>query len=816
LYCRCLVFIHNHFTNTKMLRNFLNIAFRHYSKNKLSFFISITGFAIGLACAFLVFIYLYYEFSYESVFKDQDRSYRLGVTSKMEERSTEFATMLPAVGPALKNALPDLEEVVRVVNDHPKSYIRETSSAQNMRAENMLLAESNFFSLFDFKIKQGSLSNFSEPGMIVLTEALSERLFGNSSPVGKIVIMNENTTKPLTVVAVIERPANNTHLKFDGLISWKTSLGNETVWDDAYAYTYIKLTAGSDIKIVSRKIIEYIANNPFIKKVEKSLNTTLVVDIMPIKDIHLYSHRFNELSDSNNPDLLYMLLTIGIFFVVCSAFNYINLAVADSMLRMKEVGMRKVFGAQPDQIRSQFFIESLVVVIISVLMAFLVSVVLLGKFSELVGQELKIGLLVQWKLIVIFLLIILIVALVSGGYPSFYISRLSPANVFSRKRQMPKVGKMTVRKLLVVLQFVISTTVIACTIIVVQQLSFVSNVDIGFDKDKIIYFDVPGKQASDFLKQQLSSDLRVKSVASSSYSPQEALNDEYSIELEDGAAKVFNVGRMFIDYSFLDLMGMKVEKGRNFSPEFGADSSSTFIVNEALVNFARWKNPIGKQISAVNFEKSGSVIGVVKDASLFSLHRKNAPMVISLNTIPNADAQYFFLKYNTSNVNELIEKIRGYFKQNFGGLPFDYSFLDQSYDRLYKSDERYKKVVLIGSFVMIFISCLGLYGLSSFVAEKRKGEIGLRKVLGASVGNIAKLHMTEFFWLALIGGAIAWPISYYASWKWLQTFTIRVDIDPVVLILSTMLTILAVIATTAYHSIRLAKINPVDTIRDAA
>ncbi len=795
-----------------MFKKNLRIAFRNFAKHKLSFFLTVIGFAVGLACSLLIFIYVCYEFSYESVFKDKNKIYRLGVTSKMADRSTEFATALPGLGPALKSSLPDIQEVVRIVNDNPKAYIRTAGSTQDLVAENILFAEPGFFQLFNFNIKEGKIDDFSHPNQIILTEALAAKLFDDQNPIGQMVIMNENRTKPLTVAAVIKGPPTNTHLKFDALVSWSTSLKQENVWDDAYAYTYFKILPDSKIDDVKRKITQFVQNNELIKSAQNKLNTTVVADVMAIKDIHLYSHRFNELSDGNSPDLLFMLLTIGIFFIICSGFNYVNIAIANSTYRSKEVGIRKVFGALAYQIRNQFFSESFIVVLISVAIALLIAILSLGKFSELVGQHLNVGIVSEPKFVLCFICMIIVIALISGGYPSFYISALKPVSILNKKSLSG--GKLLIRKFLIVLQFVISTTVVGCTIIVLQQGKLIANADLGFDNQKILYFDVPGKSASDFLKQQFANEPGITSVSTSSYSPQNALNDEYSLEQENGGMQVFNVGRMFFDDSFVSLMNMRILQGRNFSPDFGSDSSSAFLVNEAMVAFSGWKKPLGKKINAVNFKKAGVVIGVIKDASLFSLHHKNAPMVISTSTDPHADGQAFFIKYNTSNVSGLIEKIKGYYKNNFGGIPFEYSFLDESYNRLYKSDERYKKIVLIGSFIMICISCLGLYGLSGFIAQKRKNEIGVRKILGASVYRIAVLYVKEFFILAVIGGIIAWPLFYYASMKWLQTFTLRIEIKPTIAVLSTFITILAVIITTLYHSVRLARVNPVDTIRE--
>lgn len=799
-----------------MLRNILHIAYRNFMRNKFSLFITIFGFAMGITCSLLLFMYLYNEYSFESMHKQRDRIYRLALTSQMDNKSTEFATTLPGLGPALQRAIPDIEKVVRIVNEFPKGYLRVDNNP-NIKGENLLVIEPAFFDLFDFRFIAGDAAGMKNPNEIVLSEAMANRLFGSTQVAGKTVFLNNDRTKPLKVAGVVEGPPTNTHLRFDALMSWSTWLKEEEVWNDAYAYTYMLISPNARIEEVKQKIDKFVRENKFIAEVERALNARARTDIQPLADIHFHSHRYNELSENNSPGLLYIFLTIAIFFLLCSAFNYINIAIANSATRLKEIGMKKVFGAVKNQLRLQFFMESFLVVFISVVLAIVMTLLLLPGFAKLIGQQLELSMLNQPRFILLLLAIIVFVALVSGSYPSLYLASFSPVSLFNKKGTSTggKGGLLSVRKVLIVIQLIISTGIIACTIIVVSQLKHVTKADIGFDKKNIVFFKVPVPAMLSLIKQQLAAEPEIVSMAASTYSPQRSSSDEYSVEQKDGSMAVYNLQKMHFDYAFADLMQMPIEKGRNFNRDFGSDYNNAFLVNEAMVKFFGWDDPIGKKINGVNIKKSGTIVGVVKDASLFSLHNKIAPMIMNLSADPVYDGEALFIRYKTTNIHGLIGKIKKRFDAAFNGeVPFEYSFLDESYDRLYRSDERYRQIILIGAFVMIFVSCLGLYGLSSFIANRRRTEIGVRKVLGASLYQIASLHIRQFFWLALIGGVLAWPLSYYVSWKWLQTFTIRIDIQFWVFLLSTLATILAVVATTAFHASRLSKVNPVDAIRE--
>ncbi|MEZ2338351.1 ABC transporter permease [Mucilaginibacter sp. RCC_168] len=793
-----------------MLRNYLKIFYRANKKSKLSFFITVLGFAIGLASTLLIFIYVYYEYSYESMYSKKDRIYRISATSQMQDKSIEFAANVPALAPALNAAIPEIEKTVRINKIFFNGSVKARDS-ENIRVDNLLLADSTFFDVFDFHFIEGGAEAFKEPGMIVLTASLAGKIFGNKKAVDQTLYLNDKL--PLKVGAVIEDPPGNTHLKFEGLVSWATS-PEENVWNDAHSYTYLLVNKKASVEVLKKKIDNFMRSNGFIASVEQSLGTKFICDIQKISDIHLHSNRHNELSENGSEDLLFILISIALFFLLISIFNYINISIATSLTRIKEIGVRKVFGSSANRIRIQFFVESFVIIIISFFIAFILVLLTLHVFNILIEQHLNFGILTDGKFLLLTFSLILFITIIAGSYTAFYLSSLNATSALNKKALSVGNSGISLRKILIVLQLTISTGVLICTILVINQLNYIINADIGFEKKNILVVEMPNYDNLPFLKQALSGEKEIVGLSLCDYAPSKSFNDEYNVESGDGSMRIYNFPRMTFDNSFVDLARLKIIKGRNFDPSFSSDSSSSFLVNESTVRFFGWKNAIGKKIEAKNYDKKGVVIGVVRDASFYSLHQKNGPLIISCFSPENGSSESLFIKYKTDNFSGFVLKVKRHFREAFGNIPFRYYTLDSAYDNLYRSDTRYKRVITLGAFFMLIVSSLGLYGLSSFVAARNRAQIGIRKVLGATVHQIAVLHIKNFFFLALIGCLISWPISYYASWKWLQTFTARVSISWWMFALSTVICLLVVIITTAYHAIKVSKINPADTIRE--
>lgn len=792
-----------------MFRNILKTFYRNLFKDKLSFLITVFGFVAGICSALLLFCYVYYEYNYESVHEKRKQIYRVELTTITDGKPMEFAPAVSPLGPYLKSAIPEIENFSRVNVLFSRGVFR-TGDKPNVSAGNVLLVDSSFFDLFTFSFKEGGAEALRSPGQVVITASLARSLFGNEDCLGKLVIFN--ISRPLKVGAVVKDPVN-THLKFQALISWMT-MPDEEVWDDAHSYTYLLLNKNADPGIIRKKISEVTAGSQVLAAAQKKLNAKFEFPLTPLTDIHLYSHRHNELSENNSADLLYILLSIAIFLVLISCFNYINIAVSTSMTRSKEIAVRKVFGAAGSQIAGQFFVETFVIVLFSFIVSIIAVVLLLDRFSALMEQQFDWALLFNKRFILTIGGMVLFVALLSGSYPSFYLSLLNPTSIFNTKVAKISGGHLSIRKVLIVLQLIISTGVIACTGIAISQLKYITELDIGFDKERIVYFDIPYPDRISYLKDELRKSPSIEAVALGDYSPLYPHSDEYTVEQKDGSMGVFNLQRMSFGYSFVDMMKMKIVKGRNFDQEFRTDDSSAFIVNEAAIKLFGWDNPIGKNISAINYKKKGAVVGVMKDATLFSLHRKGEPLVIELATDENYNNTAFFVKYNTDKIDKLITTLKEGYRKAFGDIPFEYKFLDDEYDKLYKTDQRYKKIISYGSIIMILISSLGLYGLSTFIASKSRNESGVRKVLGASVFQIATLHIKNFFMLSVIGSLIALPIVYYFSWKWLQTFSMRISINFWMLLGSCLLTMIIVVFTTGFNALKLGRLNPASVLRE--
>lgn len=780
--------------------------FRSILKNKLSYFIMIAGFTIGLACAILTFMYLYNELGYDSIFAKKDKIFRISVTSNIADREIEFAANAPAVGPAIKAAIPEIRNYTRINNEYPKAVIK-TDKINNLFVSNLFVVDSGFLDVFDFPVLFGNKAALKEPNMIVLTKTLAETLFGNADPVGKLITLNFHQT--LSVGAVVLDPPKNCHLRFQGLISWVT-LNDEPVWDDAHSYTYFQVDDHTDNNVAVSKIKSYLETNSYVKEVEKAIGAKFAFIFQPLGEIHLKSHRLHELSENNDPGVLYVFGSIGVFLLVISCFNYVNISIANSLARSKEVGLKKVFGANSNGIKLQFFIESFIVILFSFLLALVFAFLLLNQFSQLVRQEISVHFLLSIRFFAWIVLLILVTTLLSAIYPSIYLASTNPAVVFNKSS---KGGKVPVKQFLTVLQLVISSTVISCTLLALGQFRYITRADIGFDMDKIILFNIPDPGKSVYFKDQVQKVPEIEGVAMSNYSPLSPLTNEYLIEQENSSNRIFNVERMSFDQLFVSLLRIKMLTGRSFDASFASDQSKAFVVNETAVKFFGWKNPIGKHIQSPDSSRSGTVIGVMQDASFFSLHQKKAPVIASMAVDSAFDGELMFVKYKTANPSKALDKLRDIYTSTFPEMPFSYSFLDETYNTLYQADKRYERIILTGSIVMVFISCLGLFGLSSLIAIRRSNEIGIRKVLGASDTDVMKLHVRGFMKIGLLASVISWPISYYASWKWLQTFSMRSDISVWIFVFTTALILLVVMFTTAFHAFRLARVNPAVTLK---
>lgn len=793
-----------------MIRNILKVFFRNNFKHTLSFSITVIGFGIGIAAAVMISMFIYYEYSFESIFKNHDRIIRVSATSKMPEKSIAFATNLPALAPALKSSIPEIETFVRV-NKVFYNGLLNVDNTNNIKVNNLLLADSTFFRVFNCKFIEGNERALAEPGQLVLTASLASKLFNNKKALGQSVYLNGKN--PLRVGAVIDDLPGNTHLKFEGLVSWATS-PEDDIWNDAHTYTYLLVQPHTSLEILDKKVNDYVKGNQFIAAVESSLNAKLICELTPIDDIHLQSNRHNELSENGSEKLIFVLITIAAFFLIISIFNYVNISLATLLTRMREIAVRKVWGASANMIRFQFFFESLMLILLAFVIAFVITLCLLHQFNGLVGQQLPFSILFEARFLLVLFILIIVVTLLSGGYTGFYLSSLNTIQILNKKETSVNQKKVSFRAVLIALQLTIATGVLICTFVVTSQLHYVTNVDVGFSKENVLIVDIPNQQNVNYFQHQLRSDNDVKSLSFSDYDPGSSRNDEFSVEQEDGQPSTYNFQRMNFDHEFLKTVGLRLKEGRNFDLSYSTDSAMAYLVNESLVRFMRWKNPIGKKIEAKNFDRNGIVIGVVKDASFYSLHQQTAPVIIALSSWSQLSGEALYIKFKTVDFQNFLIRVKQSYQNAFGGVPFQYRFLDDTYENLYKSDQRYNRIIAVSSALLFFISCLGLFSFSSFLAIRNKRQFGVRKVLGASVFQISFLYMQGFLRIALIGCVIACPVALIVSWMWLQTFTLRINIQWWIFLAASVLCLVVVLLTTSFHALRLAATNPIKVLRD--
>lgn len=791
-----------------MIKKLVVHTFRNVRKDRLSLFLNIIGFAIGLSAALLLLVYVYTQFSYESGFRNRDRIYRVAVSLQLGEKTVDFAANVPAFAPALKKEIPEIENYTRIRNDFPQANFVYNNKL--IRATNVYTVDSSFFSLFNFNFVYGSENALHEPNQIILTQSTATRIFGpEKNPLGEMLVLNKDLH--VAVGAIIKDPPANTHLRFEGLLSWQ-SFAPDEVWNDAHAYTYVMVSKNVSDKQLRGKIKKFTEEDARVKEVESTLGGKVWTEPTLLSDIHTHSHRHNELSENITTGVLYIFISVILFFVVCISFNYINISISTSLTRTKEISMRKVFGAMKEQIRAQFLTESFLLILLAFLLSLCLMALMLQPFATLMETRIDLKIVLQFKFILLLIALLGVLTLLSAMYPAFYLSSFNPLETL-RHMTMAKGGHKFIRKALIVLQLSISTVVISGIIIAVSQFDYISRVNAGFDKDNILILSVPnGKMVT--LKQELQNEKFIQKVAGSDYYPSAQAPDEFMVEGRDGAMKTSSLRRLFMDSDFLRLMNIELVKGRGFDAAFSTDTNRAFIVNEAAVKMFGWNDPIGRKIKPVNFGSTGVIVGVIRNVHLYTLHQKIEPVIISFSSSQYTDGESLFIKLGSGDRHADIAKLAAIYHRVCGGELFQYEFLDDAYNNLYKSDKQLRDILLLGAFVLIVVTCLGLYGLSSLMAVKRSKEIGIRKVLGASSIGIALLHINDFYKLSLLGSLIAWPLAYYMCSRWLETFASHVNMNILVLILATLIIGVIVILTTAIHAYRLSVINPVKTIRE--
>ncbi|TPE44384.1 ABC transporter permease [Pontibacter mangrovi] len=799
-----------------MLQNYLKIAVRNLMRNKVYSAINIVGLAIGVASCILIFLYVQDELSYERHFSNAGRTARIVGEVIFEGQKDEFA-VTPAALSYSASKFPGIEALTqfRQAGQQTIWYNDQTFSE-----ENLLIADSSFFKVFDYEMLAGNPATaLDAPKTIVLTEALAEKIFGSAAQaMGEVLEFSNNK---YTVTGVYRNPGHS-HINAAGLLSKATFAGQveqeRNEWFNLNSYTYILLPNENQFEALQQQVDELTRThvNPWIK--ENKLNAEMKLIVQPLQDIHFTTRFKHDLSPHGNISYIYIFGAVAVFLLLIASINYMNLATARSAKRAKEVGLRKVVGADRSQIIRQFLGESVLLTLIAVLLALALVQIFIPSFNQLTEKSFTSGFFLQWEFLLVVLAIVLLVGVVAGSYPAFFLSGFKPAEVLKSDKQ-PKGGSATLRRALVVVQFSISLVMIIGTIVVFTQMHYLKNSDLGFNKEQVMVIDIPAGDSTlvkrlPMIKQKLLQNPNVLKV-SNSYSIPAEVPSRSLILAEQGDKMVEKtIDVIAVDYDFIPVLGIEIAAGRNFSRDMKTDNRNAIIINEAAAKWLGWSdNPIGKKIETgeTAFDGGGAkVVGVVKDFHITSLHTEVQPLAMRLYPESPGYLLARIAPEDQAGTIGFVEEQWRLFDQRH---PMEYFFMDEFFDRQYRAEE--KMLTVFGYFagLTILIACLGLFGLASFTAEQRTKEIGIRKVLGSSTGNIVMLLSRDFALLVLISIVLATPVAWYGMSRWLQDFAYRIDLSWWIFALAGALALVVALATVSFQAVKAALLDPVKAIR---
>ncbi|MEM9671643.1 MAG: ABC transporter permease [Bacteroidota bacterium] len=798
-----------------MLRNYLTIAFRNLRKRPFYTGINIFGLALGMACTLLIIVYILHELSYDRFHQNADRIYRLGMHVEVGESGFTGAKVSPAVAQSVVEEIPEVPLAVRL-----DQYDNKIFSKGNIviKEDKVLAADPDFFQLFSFPLVQGDPETaLQEPNSVVMTQAVAQKYFQDQNPVGQQILIDDEAFQ---ITGIVEEVPATSHFKFDIVYSFLSEpLSKMDDWGDIRVSTYFLVQENANIESVKDQVQQLLQKNFGEYELFQELGYTAEMFTQPMTEVHLHSHMRGEFEANGDIKYLYIFGAIALFTLLIACINFMNLATARSADRAKEVGIRKTMGSLRAELIRQFLGEALLLSLFSTLLALALAELLRIPFGQIADKPIHLPYHELWFIPAVILLGIL-VGVLAGSYPAFYLTQFHPMQVL-RGRLVAGSKNVYLRNSLVVFQFAISIVLIVCTLAVNRQLQYIRNKDLGFTKENVLVLD-NGKSledSKDAFYNALTGLSEVKGVSFTDVSPLAGYNGTVfipavrvdSIEGEtfrDEDALILN--SMMVSHDYLPTMNIQLKEGRNFSRTIAADSANyAIILNEQAVKALGLPQPIGSTVMVAS-EFEGKVVGVVEDYHYQSLHSQVEPLVLVLSDQQN----YVEISITSNDLPRTVATIEEQWKQHTDGMPIDYSFLDEDFDALFKADERTGMIFGGFSLLAIAIACLGLLALAAFMAEQRNKEIGIRKVLGASVKNIVILLSKDFTRLILIAFVVATPLASWAIQQWLNDFAYRTNIGLSTFVLSGTMALLIALLTVSYQSIKAAVANPVDSLRN--
>ncbi len=808
-----------------MIRNYFKIAFRNLMKYKFISGINLFGLTVGLTCCLLILAYIINEVSFDKYNKNAKNIYRVERTFLNPEtgaKSLELGSIAPPFAPYLLNDFKEIKKLTRLYPNGTTSFKYEDKMFYE---KNIYFADENLFDVFKVDVVKGNPAKaLNDPYSVMLTEEIAKKYFGNEDPMNKMVRLDNQLT--CRVTGIYKPFPSNAHLHPTGMISFNTLRDSavygekelRTNWGNNSFLTYIVLPDNYNPKNLEAQFPAF--QNRNIKEDgdpgKYKPSDYSILNLKKLTDIHLYSHTDYEAEENGDIKRVYIFSAVALFIMLIACINYMNLSTARSVLRAKEIGVRKVVGARRPELIAQFLSESVLISWIATLLAFGLTWLVLPWLNKLSGQELSISILMNWKIILPILLVPFIVGILSGIYPALFLSSFQPIKVL---KGFMKAGgaNISFRKILVVVQFSISIILIIATAIVFQQLRYMQNKSLGYNKDHVVNLaNTPAlNDKFESFRTELLSNSAVQIVARSSRIPTGRLLDAMGSKINNGdslAPTKADIKFVVADENFVPAYSIKTVAGRNFSKDFTTDTAA-YLINEAAVKALGLKSneaALGKQFKYGG--RDGRIVGVINDFHFESLHQRILPIVFFM---PTGTGNYgnLSIKIAGNDVAGALAHIENTWKKFLPEVPYDYSFLDGRFEKLYESENKQGTIFTVFAFIAIFIACLGLLGLSAFAISQRVKEIGIRKVLGANVGNIVGLLSKDFLKLVLIAAIIAFPLAWFAMSKWLEDFAYRINIPWWIFIVAGMIAAVVAFATISFQAMKAANANPVKSLR---
>ncbi len=787
-----------------MIKNLITTVFRHILKHPGYSILNILGLSLGITSALFLVIYVSDEVSYDRYHDKADRIYR--VSSKITEPDDQFTWIFAQIpfGPQVAQDYPEVEAFVRFI---PMNRTLFKYEDKEYNEEDFYYADSTLFDIFTYKVLKGEVkSALIEPDKIILTETAAGRYFGSDDPIGKTITSGNNSFE---VTGVIEDVPFNSHFRFDAVAARNNLPKQLGSWGNFEVFTYLLFPEGLDVKAFEKKMQAMYA--AYIEPIFGPIHITVEYVLEPVTRIHLYSTNPGEPEPTGSITYVYIFAIVALFLVLIAAMNYMNLATARSAGRAREVGLRKVVGSRRSVLIMQFLSESLLFTVISLLISIIGLIVLLPKFNLLAGKSFNLNVLYSPEVILGLLGIIILVGIIGGSYPAFFLSKFSPVTVMKGEVTHGSAGSLF-RKILVVLQFTVSVIMIICTLVVFRQLNYLKTMDQGFDQKNVVTLQLNGPMAQKYpvLKLALLENPGIRFVGGSSTPVGEGSGKLLmNVETDQGMSQR-GVNLVVVDHDFVEALGIKIKEGRDFQQDMPSDTLTGVVVNETFVTRMGWSDPIGKKVEAGNENTlRARVVGVMKDYHQTGMYNEIETLIL----IYRLNNPLVYVKISDNNIEQTLGYIEKTWKEVFPDQPFTYTFLAERFNVQFEADEKRGLIFTIFTVLAILIACLGLFGLASYTVEQRTKEIGIRKVFGADESVILRLITRDFLILTMIAIIIAIPVAYYFMSNWLENYVYRSKIGVPLFILAGLLTILITFLTISFKAYQAAIINPANSIK---